>query len=401
MTMKEILVVGGGFAGLWASLSAADEALKHGGDIHITLFSRDEYLTIRPRLYEKNPETLRVPLRPCLDSAGIPFVRGIFEGIDMKNRIIHIQNGGGESSSRSYDRLILAVGSELQKLPVHGIEENSWNNDTYDAAVALDRHLREILQAPDAPEHHTLVIIGAGMSGIELAMEMRGRIEVHADSKVAERVRVILVDRNEVVCRDFGENSRQVIEEALQSARVETRLGVGVTRIDPDGLDLSNGERIEAATVIITAGIRPNSLARTLFAEFEEEGFLPVDEMLRVKGVPEVYAAGDIARVFADGEHFALMSCQHAKTMGKYAGHNAARELLDLPLRPYRQMDYSTTLDLGSAGAIITSGWDRQVKVTGEKAKERKRMINTEWIYPPRGTREEILAAARIDERGR
>lgn len=399
--MKEILVVGGGFAGLWASLNAAYEALKHGGDIHVTLISRDEYLTIRPRLYQKNPEALRAPLRPCLDSAGISFVRGNFEGIDLKNKTIQIQNGGGEPSSRSYDRLILTVGSELNKLPVDGIEENSWNNDTYDAAVALDRRLRKILQAPDAPEHHTFVILGAGMSGVELAMEMRGRIEAHANSRVAEAARLVLVDRNEVVCREYEANSRQVILEALQSARVETRLGVRATRIDPEGLDLSGGERIEASMVIITAGLRPNSLGRTLFAEFEEEGFLPVDEMLRIKGVPGVYAAGDIARAFADGDRFALMSCQHALTMGKYAGHNAARDLLDLPLRPYRQTDYSTTLDLGSAGALITTGWERQVKTTGEKAKERKRMINNEWIYPPRGTREEILAAARIDERGR
>ena len=54
--MKEILVVGGGFAGLGAALNAADETIQHEGDIHITMVSRDEYMTIRPRLYEKNPE---------------------------------------------------------------------------------------------------------------------------------------------------------------------------------------------------------------------------------------------------------------------------------------------------------------------------------------------------------
>ena len=110
--MKEILVVGGGFAGIGAALNAADETIQHQGDIHITMVSRDEYMTIRPRLYEKNPETLRVPLRPILDPVGISFIEGTVVDINAENQKIAIQNGGSQPFSKSYDRLILAAGSD-------------------------------------------------------------------------------------------------------------------------------------------------------------------------------------------------------------------------------------------------------------------------------------------------
>ena len=87
--------------------------------------------------------------------------------------------------------------------------------------------------------------------------------------------------------------------------------------------------------------------------------------------------------------------------MGKYAGLNAARDVLGGEPRPYRQADYTTCLDLGDFGAVFTMGWDRQVQTIGAEAKKRKEMINTQWIYPPSGEAEEVFAALRIDERGR
>ena len=131
--------------------------------------------------------------------------------------------------------------------------------------------------------------------------------------------------------------------------------------------------------------------------ERDELDRLPTDEMLHVKDVPGVYATGDIARAYVDDDNLALMSCQHAMEMGKYAGYNAARELLGLSLRPYRQPEYYTCLDLGVSGALLTYGWDRQMQKEGEDAKQVKRWINGLGIYPPKGDRATILAAADID----
>ena len=112
-------------------------------------------------------------------------------------------------------------------------------------------------------------------------------------------------------------------------------------------------------------------------------------------GVPDVFATGDVALALTDDlDHHALMSCQHALTMGRYAGHNVAADLLGRATIPYRQPFYATCLDLGGWGAVYSEGWDRSVKLVGAEAKALKRMINTSVIYPPPPDRAAALAAA-------
>jgi NADH:quinone reductase (non-electrogenic) len=96
-----------------------------------------------------------------------------------------------------------------------------------------------------------------------------------------------------------------------------------------------------------------------------------------------------------DDTHASVMSCQHGRPMGRFAGHNVVADLLGRPLLPLRIDWYVTCLDLGPWGAVYTEGWDRRVIVQGEAAKKIKREINCHRIYPPRSRdRREILAAA-------
>jgi len=149
--------------------------------------------------------------------------------------------------------------------------------------------------------------------------------------------------------------------------------------------------------VIVTAGLRANPLAELLNVELDNLKRLPVDASLRVKGFKNIFAAGDMAAAYVDADNLALMSCQHAMPMGAHAGFNAARSLLGLPHRKYKQPDYRTCIDLGETGALFTTGWDREVEMTGQDAKALKRKINEELIYPPEGTAEQIMAVSHID----
>lgn len=394
---KNILVVGGGFAGLWAALAAAREAEIAGGAIAITLASRDEYLTLRPRLYEQDPARLQEHLRPILETVGVSLRLGTVRGIDVALREVALDHADGKSEWIGYDRLILAAGSTLAMPAIPGMAEHAWNIDTHAAAMALDRHLRDIARTPEVPGHDTIVIVGGGFTGIELAAEMRRRLAAHSDPATAARARIILIERAAAIGPELGAGPRPVIEAALEAAGVETRLGVRVTEVDAGALTLNTGERIATATTIVTTGMRASPLAAALPVDRDELGRLPVDDCLRVKGVDGIYACGDMARAYVDESNLALMSCQHALRMGRFAGHNAARDLLSRPLRPYRQPRYVTCLDLGVFGAVATTGWQREVRLTGAAAKEQKRKINSEIIYPPRGGRAALLAAAAID----
>ena len=287
-------------------------------------------------------------------------------------------------------------------MPVPGAAEYGWNIDSWQGAVDLDRHLMVLMAGPPTPESRTVVVIGGGMTGIEFAAEARSRIAAHSDAETAAEMRIVLVEQADRIGPEFGENPRPVIEEALNRTGVEVLLGRSVARIDADAVTLDDGTAIETATAVVTVGMRASPLTEKITGERDALGRLVVDDTRAVIGVSGVYATGDAAHARVDDAgHVALMSCQHARTMGKYAGYNAARDLMGLPPRLYRQPVYTTTLDLGSYGALYTTGWDRKVEQSGLEVKARKQMINTRWIYPPTGSADEVFAGLRIDENGR
>lgn len=127
-----------------------------------------------------------------------------------------------------------------------------------------------------------------------------------------------------------------MIEQALLDNGVETRTGVSVAAVSPGGVTLSSGERLAAATVVWCAGMRASRLTEQLPVARDRLGRLQVDDYLRVIGVPAMFAAGDVAAARMDDEHLSVMSCQHGRPMGRYAGCNVINDLFDQPLLALR-----------------------------------------------------------------
>jgi NADH dehydrogenase len=398
MPSKQIVVLGGGFAGLWSAVGAArklDELGYGVGVAQVTLVNRDAYHSIRVRNYEADLAAIRVPLAEVLDPIGVKQVIGDVTGIDHKGRSITVETSEG-LTKLSYDRLVIALGSQLVRPSIPGLAESSFDVDTFGGAARLTAHLARLTSQADSPGQWTVLVVGAGLTGIETAAEMPERLRaIQQQSGTSQPVRVILADRNPLVGSDMGDSARPVIEEALTSLGVEMRMAVDVAEVDQHGVTLTNGERIAANTVIWCAGMRASPLAAKFPVEQDRLGRLAVDEFMRVVGVPNVFAAGDVAAARIDGEHSSVMSCQHGRPMGRFAGHNVVCDLFGLPLLPLSIDWYVTVLDLGPWGAVYTNGWDRHVVATGAVAKKTKQTINCQRIYPPRnGTRAEILAAA-------
>jgi NADH dehydrogenase len=269
---------------------------------------------------------------------------------------------------------------------------NSFDVDTYAEAVRLNAHIAALSERPASQGRSTVVVVGAGFTGIEVATEMPRKLD---RARVAGDRRVILVDPNPVVGATIGAHARPVIREALSALGVETRLGVKVSAIDATGIALTSGEFIPGETIVWCAGMGPSPLAATLAGERDQQGRLLVDQFMRATGLPNIFAAGDVASSVVNGVHSTIMSCQFARPMGRFAGHNVAADLLGLPMLPLQIDWYVTVLDLGTWGALYTVGWDRQVHTTGYPAKATKQTINHKRIYPPRtGRREDLLAAA-------
>lgn len=391
-----LVIIGAGFAGMYAALSAARLRDLHdisSEQLEIELVAPQPTLVVRPRLYEPKPETLTAPLLELLEAIDVRYVQGTAETVDTWSNSVGIVTGGGERRTLPYDRLVLATGSRLFRPDIPGLTEHVFSVDQLDDAVALDRHLHGLARRPASASRDTVVVAGGGFTGIEAATEMPVRLRAILGEKAA--IRVVIVDRNDAIAPDMGAGPRPVIENALRKVGVETRLGAGVASVDAGGVTLTSGARIESATVIWAAGMHAAPLTQQIPAERDNLGRLVVDRALRVPGVGGVFATGDAAKAPRDNVgNYALMSCQHATRMGAFAGHNAAAELLGVPTISYHQEAYVTCLDLGDAGAVFTRGWDRHVEFVGAEAKKMKQEINTGWIYPPRAERDVALASA-------
>ncbi len=387
--MQKIVVLGGGFAGLWSAVGAArilNERRIPLHEIEVVLVDRTDWHAIRVRNYERSLADVRVPFDDVLASVGVRRVRGEVLDINLKRREISVQ---GLPEPIGYDRLVFALGSRLDIPPVPGLAEHAFNVDTYEAAARLRNHLAALPSQPTACAHNTVLVVGGGLTGIEVATEMPDRLTALG------KTRVILADRAPWIGSDMGEEARRVIERALGALHIEMRPGITVRAVDADGAILSNGERISAATIIWCGGMRAHPLCARFPVPPDRFGRLPVDEYLKVKGLDAEFAAGDAAWFHVDGTHASVMSCQHARPMGRFAGHNVACDLLGEPMLPLRIDWYVTVLDLGAWGAVYTEGWNRRVILTGSEAKLVKRTINCQRIYPPRtGGRTAIFDAA-------
>jgi len=396
--MQDILIIGGGFAGVWSALGAAaarrDLRAAQGSSVRIALLTREPYLTIRPRLYESNPEDARVSLTELLESAGVELILGDANRIDTQARTVVTKTVVGVRTLR-YDRLILAAGSRLRPPQVVGADAHVFNVDTYADAMTLEHHLRSLSDAAGRPGRFTAVVVGAGFAGLEVATTMVGRLRSISSRVTGERPSVVLVERAGMVAPDLGANPRPLVESALRELGISLRLASGIAEVHGDHVTLSDGERIPAATTVWTAGLSASDLTLQLPAERDALGRVAVDSRLRVRGVDGVLAAGDVAHAMADDEHVAPMSCQYAIPMGDLAGRNAVAELTGREPRAFRPPPYVTCLDLGEWGALFTEGWDRVVRLDGFWGKTMKETINTRLIYPPGSLRHQGVAQAR------
>jgi NADH:ubiquinone reductase (H+-translocating) len=389
--MARIIVLGAGFAGLWAAIGAARKLDEIGQAAEVLVIDRNPYHNIRVRNYEVDLSEAAIPLAELLDPIGVAHRVAEVRAIDPIKQQVTVATSGGQEVL-TYDRLVLALGSELARPAIPGLLANGFDVDTYAAAIQLDEHLTALGGEAPSEGRSTVVVVGAGFTGIEVATEMPGKLD---RAGVTGDRRIILVDPNAAVGVTIGDNARPVINEALSAIGVETRLGVKVTAVEPNAIALGSGEIIPTQTVVWCAGMRPSPLAATLDVERDRLGRVIVDQFMRATGAANVFAAGDVACSFVDGVHASVMSCQFARPMGRFAGYNVVADLLGRPMLPLHIDWYVTVLDLGAWGALYTEGWDRQVRTTGAAAKLTKQTINHVRIYPPRtGSRADILAAA-------
>ena len=176
--MARILVLGAGFAGLWAAVGAArklDEIGVRTGEVEILVVDRNTYHNIRVRNYEIDLGNVAIPLGEVLDPIGVSHLTAEVLTIDVAKQQVTVATRG-RREVLAYDRLVLALGSELVRPDIPGLAANAFDVDTYSAAVRLNAHIAALSTSPISPGRSTVVVVGAGFTGIEVATEMPSKL---------------------------------------------------------------------------------------------------------------------------------------------------------------------------------------------------------------------------------
>src|SRR5215475_10958573 len=223
--MSRILVLGAGFAGLWAAIGAARKLGEVGArpaDVDIVVVDRNPYHNIRVRNYEVDLSEAAIPLAGLLDPIGVKHVLGEVRAIDVAGRQVTVKTAQGEQDF-AYDRLVLTLGSELVRPPIPGLAAHSFDVDTYQAALKLDAHLAALAKREASQARATVVVVGAGFTGIEVAAEMPAKL---AKAGIGDRPRIVIVDPSTPLGASMGTHGQPVVSQALSALGVESRCGV-------------------------------------------------------------------------------------------------------------------------------------------------------------------------------
>ncbi|KAJ5394690.1 hypothetical protein N7509_006477 [Penicillium cosmopolitanum] len=349
---KKIVIIGAGFAGVWSALSAKRllDLRSQNQGIEILVIAPEPSLVIRPRLYEANASDMTHPLGALFEGARIEFLQGMVRSINYNAQTLDVRSWKRRYPAKEYP----------------GIQQHTFDIDSLESATKLETHLRDLASLPPSPGRNTIVVCGGGFTGIELATELPKRLGHISD------YRVVLVENTDQIGLALGPGPRPVITQALEDLGIEVKAGSPVAKLTP-----------MAFLLLLQFPAPKDELSR-----------LHVDQYLRIPTIENAFATGDAASALADTKgHYALMSCQHALQLGRVSGHNAAADLLGEPMIEYSQAAYNCCLDLGSWGAVISAGWDRKVKHTGDVAKRVKCYINQQLIYPPHDSQEALTLA--------
>ena len=348
-----ILVLGGGFAGSHVARGVGSA----------TVVNPNNYMLYTPLLPEAaagsiEPRHAVVPLRAMAPDADV--VLGSVLDVDTRRRVVEVGSEVGRVSI-AYAELVLALGSVTRMPPVPGLAENAVGLKTLSDAVHLRNHvLRQIELADASPDtarrRLTFVVAGGGFAGVETIAELH---ELVAETVPRHprlrgvRPRWVLVDAAPRILGETPERLAGAASAALAARGIEILTATSLRSVDAASVELSDGRRIDAETLIWTAGVTANPLVGELGLPVDERGRVEVDETLRVNGVPHVWALGDCAAVpnGATPERLDPPTCQHALRQARQLVEN----LRGAP-RPYRYRSRGQMATLGSRNGIALVG---------------------------------------------
>jgi NADH:ubiquinone reductase (H+-translocating) len=362
-----VLILGGGFGGLTTARALARKfADRH--DVAIRLVDRGDSLTFWPMVPEVIPGAIQAAhvvrsLREELAPIGVEFVRTNVIGADLDRHTV--QTGVGDMA---YDKLVVALGWQTSFFGTPGAAEHCLTMQSLIDAVSVRARIVDQFEAAAAGCRHDLrfVVVGGGSTGVEVVAGISELIDIlipQYPGLSADDVNLTVVQAKPDLLPDMEKPLRQAAASRLRKDGIELRTDSAVKSVDERGVVLESGERLDASTVIWTAGVEPNPIARLLeSAQLDDRGRLMVDACLRVSGHSGVYALGDIAAA-TSGSKPVAPTAQAAVQEAAVVANNLAAEVTGVETEPFEYRFMGQLVTLGGRFAVSQvfgarlSGW--------------------------------------------
>jgi NADH dehydrogenase len=296
-----VVIIGAGFAGLTLA-----RALRRA-PVDVVLVDRNNYHLFTPLCYQVasallSPVEIAQPVRKLIHPLpNCEFRLGRVTGIDLDARTVRTDLG-----DLRYDYLVLAAGSTTNYFGNRSLEERSFGLKELPAAMALRNRVLERLEESrwaDTPERRrallTFAVVGGGPTGVEFAGALSElvRLVLRRDFRNFDvrEARVLLLEGSDRILGAFDPSLSEAAVRSLRSKQVEVWLDALVKQVSPDEIELTDGRRVAAGTVVWTAGVRGSDLGAMLGVRPDRQGRVPVEPTLQLPGRPEVLVVGDLA----------------------------------------------------------------------------------------------------------
>ncbi|MGQ4509843.1 NAD(P)/FAD-dependent oxidoreductase [Dermabacteraceae bacterium P13077] len=346
-----VVVLGGGFAGVGTVRALRRERVQ------VTLVDRNVYKTFQPLLFQVataglNPGDVTMSLRSfSLRSPNLRFWQGNVVGIDHEAREVLMADG----AHMPYDHLVIASGATTNFFGTPGAAENAMPMYTRVQAVAIrDRIFQELERAARRSDGRRLrvSIVGGGPTGVEIAGALADFRAQELDILYPEidpgTLEITLLQRGKELLKPYRAGSRRYAAKELEKRGVTLRLGLGVEEVGERSIKLADGSSVPSDITIWAAGVGVDEAVANWGLPQGKGGRVETDEYLRVKGLKNTYAAGDIALTPEPLPQLA----QPALQQGAWVGENIARELRGEPAEPFTYKNLGIMATIGRRAAL-------------------------------------------------
>ena len=362
-SQKRVVILGGGFAGLYLAKSLANR------DVQAVLVDRNNHHVFQPCLYQVATAALSstdiaAPIRSVLRHAkNVEVLMGDVITVEVEGRFVGLADG----ARIGYDYLVVATGARHSYFGKPQWEALAPGIKTIEDAMEVRRRvLLAFEQAEREPDpvarqrHLTFVVVGGGATGVEVAgalAELR-RFALRRDFRRIDsrEATVLLLEGGPRVLPSYPPDLSQKAKETLRGLGVDVRTETLVTSIEP-GFVTAADWRIPSNTVIWAAGNQASPLLASLGAPLDRQGRVMVEPDCSVPGRPEVLVLGDAA-AFTHQPGFPMLpaTCPVAIQMGRYAAQVIEADLAGRPRTPFRYHDKGQLAVIGRGQAVADLG---------------------------------------------